>query len=348
LAATRDLILTPDGVGGCVLQRIPADKRIAFIKAIEEGHSEIPEDIRVGAAAAASRCTGQPYSASDGALVGATVAAFFRMGKAIYIGTEFAISQQRLDAAWKAAASDEKAPFYKVAADFLDPASPATKSELKDLLPFERRLGIDPKTDPRMLAMVLEYFNATAIGERSEAQLAAKGAKPPTVLTKALAAEWFYLNVARCLFSREHDSDVEGLPSEIRSNLRPAMPAERGPFQDPRTKVWTTNFYGARVLLAELGPGKCQVIAEDLPVDATFRDVVARLRQADPNLKDEPVKPGPWPITNQLARTINASRFVVRLEGAEPGAPGHLYHLSLLRAEIERTSVADAPSGGRQ
>src|SRR5579859_5323579 len=134
--------------------------------------------------------------------------------------------------------------------------------------------------------------------------------------TKAQAAEWFYLDVARCLYSREHGGGVADLPLQAKADLRPALSSERSVFKDPATKVWTTTLYGAHVLLAELGPDKCEVVADQLPVDATFRDVVARLHKADPVLRDDSVKPDyTWPIAYQLGRAVEGSRFTVRLEG---------------------------------
>lgn len=165
------------------------------------------------------------------------------------------------------------------------------------------------------------------------------------VSTTAQAAEWFYLDIARCLYSREHDGGVADLPPEAKADLRPATPSERFLFKDEATRVWTTDRYGSHVVLAELSPGKCQVVADRLPVETTFRSVLIRLHRADPVLREDPAKPGYWPIVHQLGRALGASWITVRLQGAEPGGlthplqmlMGHASSDSILIAEIERT-----------
>ncbi|HEX3888663.1 MAG TPA: hypothetical protein VHW05_14295 [Phenylobacterium sp.] len=200
---------------------------------------------------------------------------------------------------------------------------------------------------PSVGALVL----ATSLAGAGHAQPPASPQAPG--LTEAKAAEGFYLDVARCLYSREHDGGVIDLPPQAKADLRPALPSERLVFKDPKTRVWTTDLYGAHVLLGELSPGKCEVIADKLPVEATFRNVIARLRSADPTLVSEPVKPVYWPIAYQLARTIEASRFTVHLEGSEAGGlghplrmlEGHAYPYNLLLATIERSPLPPGDAG---
>ncbi|HEY3950990.1 hypothetical protein [Phenylobacterium sp.] len=182
------------------------------------------------------------------------------------------------------------------------------------------------------------------------AQSLAPIAVPTPGLTQAKAAEGFYLDVARCLYSREHGAGVAELPPEAKADLRPAEPAERHLFKDPAVKVWTNDLLRDHVVLAELSPGKCQVVADQLPVDATFRDVVARLHRSDPVLRDGAARSDrAWPIAYRLEREADGAHYTVRLEGSDPGglahplrmAEGHAFRFSLLTATIERT-----PGGG--
>ncbi|HZZ33330.1 MAG TPA: hypothetical protein VFE10_15210 [Phenylobacterium sp.] len=144
--------------------------------------------------------------------------------------------------------------------------------------------------------------------------------RPSAGLTKAQAAEWFYLDVARCLYSREHDGGVADLTPQAKANLRPALPSERFMFKDRATRVWTSDLYGAHVLLAELGPDRCEVVADRLPVDATFRDVVARLHKAGPALRDDSVKPD---LADRLSAGTNSRGVPVHRPAARLGARGH-------------------------
>jgi hypothetical protein len=170
----------------------------------------------------------------------------------------------------------------------------------------------------------------------------------PAPLTKADAETGFFLDVARCLFALEHGSDIAALPAQARIDLRPAAPPERFMFKDPAIKVWTTEALGRHVLLAERTADRCDVVADQIPVDSTFQLVMDRLRQADPELKTVPVKPGYNPIAYQLERTLGGARYVVHLEGAEPAGAagflrGHTYRFSLLNAWIVRQPETAKP-----
>jgi hypothetical protein len=203
----------------------------------------------------------------------------------------------------------------------------------------------------RSLALGAMAVALCAAGRPGRAQPAAPTAPQPRTSTQAEAAEGFYLGVARCLYSREHGGGVADLPPEAKADLRPALPAERFMFKDEATKVWTTDLYGAHVVIAEPSPGKCQVVADQLPVDATFRRGLARLHSADAALREEPVQPGYWPIVDQLERMVETTRYTVRLQGAEPGGlahpmqmlAGHASPCSLLIAQVERSPDAPQP-----
>jgi len=161
---------------------------------------------------------------------------------------------------------------------------------------------------------------------------------------QAKAAQRFLLDVTRCLYGLEHASSISELPVALKADLRPASTEERSMFQDPATKVWTNDTYGRHIVLAERTADQCEVNADQLPVEATFAVVRQGLQEADPELKAYPIEPGYDPIAYQLERVENGSRFIVRLEGSEPGGlghpmrflAGHAYRFSLLYAKISR------------
>lgn len=168
------------------------------------------------------------------------------------------------------------------------------------------------------------------------------------------AARRLYLDVTRCLFSSEHKSSILELPADLKADLRPASPQERLLFDDPTTKVWTDDTYRSHILLAEHAGGDCEVVADQLPVEATFAFVIKELQKADPSLEMQPVEPGYNPIAYQLEASKDGARIVVRLDGSEPGGlahpirflAGHASRFSMLYAKVKR-QPGRAPSLAR-
>ncbi len=64
-----------------------------------------------------------------------------------------------------------------------------------------------------------------------------------------------------------------------------------------------------------------------------------------PDFKPVPVKPGYDPIVYQLESVSGGVRYIVHMEGAEPGTPLHALRFSLLYAYVLR-GPASAPSPG--
>jgi hypothetical protein len=171
--------------------------------------------------------------------------------------------------------------------------------------------------------------------------------QPPKPLAEwqAKAARRFYLDVTRCLYSSEHRTSISELPAALKADLRPASSEERFLFEnDPTTKVWTDDIYRSHIVLAEHAEGECEVVADQIPVEATFAVVMQDLRKADPALRPHAVKPGYDPIAYQLESVKNGSRFTVRLDGSEPGGlahpirflAGHASRFSMLYAKVRR------------
>jgi hypothetical protein len=142
------------------------------------GQRGVPPDLAPAVAKVSAGCTGRPYSPTDTALSVAVHGAFKRAAVGLYFASVFAIGEHRLDAAWKAASANEKAPFLTTAKAMLDPKASATAPSLAETAPFARRLKIT-SNDPGELAPIQQYYLATALIEVAEAQLASEGAQPP-------------------------------------------------------------------------------------------------------------------------------------------------------------------------
>ncbi len=88
-----------------------------------------------------------------------------------------------------------------------------------------------------------------------------------------------------------------------------------------------------------------------LPVEDTFQIVLKAARVVYPDFTDVPIKPGYNPIVHQLERTQDGVRYVLHLEGSEPGGlgnpgrmlSGHAFRFSLLSAFVIRQPVSDKP-----
>ncbi|HTX51128.1 MAG TPA: hypothetical protein VME40_17275, partial [Caulobacteraceae bacterium] len=107
--------------------------------------------------------------------------------------------------------------------------------------------------------------------------------------------------------------------------------------------VWITSKLGYLMNITEPSPKRCEVHAIQLPVDRTFQAVVFALSKVLPDLKPVHVEPGYSPIVYQLEMVSDGARYVVHMEGAEPGVPGHALRFSLLYAWVQQE-----PPGGRE
>ena len=173
-----DELTAPTGVGGCVLRAIDPRVNRAVLEKFIAGARGIPPELPPAIAAVSAGCTGRPYAPSDTALVAAVLGLFGRGAGALDFGSRLGIGQHRLDAAWLEASPEEKAPFLRAGADFVDPKSPTTVPTTADAQPLARRLNLDSSDDPAKLLAVQRYYMATALSEAGEAKLASEGAKP--------------------------------------------------------------------------------------------------------------------------------------------------------------------------
>jgi len=182
-------------------------------------------------------------------------------------------------------------------------------------------------------------------------QTGAPGTIPPLAATKHNAEAVFFLDVSRCLVSLENGGGVEGLADRMKAGLRPATPSERFLFKDPAVKVWAQDPFGAHVLLAEKSPERCDVVADQLSVDETFHLTLSNLKKVTGDFSDVPVRSGYNPVAYQIERVENGVRYVVHLEGSEPGGlahpgalfAGHAYRYSLLNAFVVKQAESATP-----
>jgi len=161
----------PQGVGGCILLAIAVDvRREALIGALS-GQSPKPA-FQTAVAEVAPKCASRPYSRSDAPVIGATVGALNKSASALALAGELGVGQETLDRAWSTAPAEEKAGFYTFADQFLGPDTAFSRTP-PDVGPLAARAGLTPTQYVGRERWLGIYFMYTALGEKSEAALAA-------------------------------------------------------------------------------------------------------------------------------------------------------------------------------
>ncbi len=172
------------------------------------------------------------------------------------------------------------------------------------------------------------------------AQTDAPSAEPKPGLTRGEAESAFALAVlSSCLTALESHTPIAGLDPGLRKDLRPVTDAERkrAPFKDKTVPMWSSLTLGSHLTVSETSATQCDVIADQLPVEETYREVLTVVKQANPGWYDVPQKPGYNPIVYQVEGDYQGAHYAVHLDGAEPGALFHAYRHSLLTARVTRT-----------
>ena len=169
-------------------------------------------------------------------------------------------------------------------------------------------------------------------------------------LTKSEVERAFAQAMFACLATRLGKQTVKDAPEELRSAYSPASDNDRW-WADPaqklpaNTPIWMSQRLGSLLFIVEPSPERCEVRATQLPVQATFQTVVAVIQQQYSDvLTPIALKPGYDPIAYQFEHVENGTRYVVHMEGAEPGAPGHALRYSLLLGVVLRQPAADSPA----
>jgi hypothetical protein len=169
------------------------------------------------------------------------------------------------------------------------------------------------------------------------------GTPPATGLTNGDVIKAFGNAVMDCLQSRMGNRMIKDLGNDAAIKVLPATAADKrwAPSKIPSTApVWITAKLGYDMNITEPSPDRCEVLAMELPVDRTFRAVAYALTTTFPDFKSVPVKPGYNPIVYQFESSDDAARYIVHMEGAEPGLPGHAFRFSLLFAYVQREPAA--------
>jgi hypothetical protein len=169
-------LVAPTGVGGCIYRSIPADVSRGVVTAILS-HTNSVKLLREPVAAIAPKCTGEPFSDTDSAVVGSVMSVYARMVAAYTLGSQLQLTERQLYDAWAAATPEEKAPFVASAQSFLQPRAAYAAAKPEAAIPFVQRLGISSKAEgPSISQLVHMYYSAMALNELAEADLTARGA----------------------------------------------------------------------------------------------------------------------------------------------------------------------------
>ena len=172
---------------------------------------------------------------------------------------------------------------------------------------------------------------------------------PAAGLTNQQAVVTFGDALMDCLQSRMSGHMISDLGDSAAIRVRAAPSADRwlaGPRTPADTPVWITEPLGGLLAIVEPSPDRCEINAVQLPVDRTFQTVLYALQQARPDFRQVHIEPGYNPIAYQLESVVQGARYVIHLEGAEPGAPGHALRFSLLYAYVARQPASAGDQEG--
>jgi hypothetical protein len=201
------------------------------------------------------------------------------------------------------------------------------------------------KSGPNLRAALVALATAGLLALPADAQTS-NLTSPSSGLTKAEVETVFAAAIFDCLRTRMDGQSIRDLPASDRADLRPASADDRIWAQNPspETPVWVTEKLGYLLSIAEPAPERCEVRAIQLPVEDTFRVVRFAMSKAFPDFKPVTLRPGYDPIAYQLEMVDHDTRYVLHLEGAEPGAPMHAFRFSLLYALFLRQPASQPPA----
>ena len=157
-------------------------------------------------------------------------------------------------------------------------------------------------------------------------------------------AAFAHVVLVQCLGSRAAGVMISDLPPELRGDLRAATPQDGMLVRDPAVPNWVGATLGGLMVVSEPSRERCDVTAMQLPDEPTFQYVLKANAATRDLLAPVSVKAGYNPTAYQLERVTDGQRYIVHLEGAEPGGLGHLlamaqshaFRFSLLHAWVVR------------
>ena len=189
-------------------------------------------------------------------------------------------------------------------------------------------------------------------GALAQAPGAAPGlpSQPAPHLTTSEATRAFAQAMFFCLGSRLGGQMIKDAPEDLRSAYAPASGvdltwAEAGEKLPEDTPVWVSRRLGYLLYILEPSPERCEVHANQLPVQAAFQLIVDAMKQQYSDLFTAVApKPGFSPIAYQFEHVENGVRYVFHMEGTETGLPGREPHISLLSGVVLRQPATDPPA----
>jgi hypothetical protein len=195
----------------------------------------------------------------------------------------------------------------------------------------------------RLLVLVLGLISVCAQPDTANSAEPAL-TEPAQGLTNGDAIMVFGGALMDCLQSREGGRSIQELGSGAALKVKPATASDRKwapPQTPPEAPVWVTDKLGYQLEIAEPSRTRCEVLATGLPVDRTFQSVIFAFSQALPEFKPVHVDPGYDPIVYQLESVTGGTRYIIHMEGAEPGTPLHAMRFSLLYAYVLRQPAGE-------
>jgi hypothetical protein len=171
---------------------------------------------------------------------------------------------------------------------------------------------------------------------------AAWATRPKSGLTKGEAIKAFVdaANLA-CIYSTVSRTPLEALPSGVEDDLAPADAEDLRGSLAKGQPLWVSKSLGNLLQVFVDKNGVCTVVATQLPVQATLDAEAGMLRGLGGSTYTErPFKPGDNPIGYEFVRMVDGDLVTIRMEGAEPGLPGHMSRFSLMWLRVSRKAAS--------
>jgi hypothetical protein len=164
---------------------------------------------------------------------------------------------------------------------------------------------------------------------------------PPSALAAKTQAEVAIIGavLGTCLTSRERGVMIADLPAADRGDLRPAAPEDRKIVPDKAAPAWTSDKMGGHVVIYEPSSDRCDVVADQLPVEAPGETCVVAMLLAQhlpTRLNPLPTNLAQDPVVCQLEGVAGGQRYVVHIEGAPLSGGDHAAQVGSLRAWVAR------------
>jgi hypothetical protein len=143
----------------------------------------------------------------------------------------------------------------------------------------------------------------------------------------------FVAAVAICADAKRAGGSIADLSAEARAQIAVADESMRAMAQAPAGRpIWDVAPARGIVVISEPSDGECHVNAYGPRVRPVFEQTARMLVQR--GFAESEARPDPSAIVRTFAWSQNERRVTVRLDGGEPGMPGHMFRFPLLVAFI--------------